>query len=136
MTTFPLIIAALAVILALYYRQEMLDATRSAEQYRISFRWQYQQLERERDRHENEGREAWEAYLKAFRKVRKSEAARVAAEDHVKYLRTQIEELKARAEAAERSQEDTEIYGEETGAAEETGTVQVENGPGEMVRDC
>lgn len=134
MTTLPLVIAALAIIAALYYRQEMIAMTTFAEQSRISFRWQCQQIERERDRHENEGREAWEAYLKAFRKVRKSETARVAAEDHVKYLRTQIEELKARAEAAERAQADTEIYAEETGPAEETGTVQVENGHGEMVR--
>lgn len=135
MTTIPLVIAALAVIAALYYRQEMIAITTFAEQSRITFRWQYQQLERERDRHANEGREAWEAYLKAFRKVRKSETARVAAEDHVKFLRTQLDEAKARAEAAERSQEDTEVYGEETGAAEEAGAVQVENGPGEMVGD-
>lgn len=112
MTTIPLVIAALAIIAALYYRQEMIAMTTFAEQCRVTFSWQYQQLERERDRHENEGREAWEAYLKAFRKMRKSEAARVAAEDHVKYLRTQLDEAKARAEAAERAEADTEIYDE------------------------
>lgn len=59
-----------------------------------------------------QSRETWEAYGRVYRLARQSDAARVAAEEHAKELRTQIEELKARAEAAERAEADTEIYDE------------------------
>ena len=144
------LLACLSILLgvaAWAYRSEYLATLRD---YNVVLR-EYQEANRlrreERAMLTNSERQAWGSYKRAFLISLDNDKARIAAEEHIKDLRSQIEELQARAEAQKREEADTEVY-DETGDAEEDilpsgrrptceqhGDFQAERGPGEMVRD-
>ena len=110
-TTLPLTCLCLLFGYAAWaYRGDYLDLMKAHNEWIASANEAIRRHRNERDMLTASNKEAWEAYKRAFLISLDTDKARIAAEDHVKYLRTQLDEAKARAEAAERSQEDTEAY--------------------------